>query len=57
MGLLVLAEKPAMQTEIEAILATMTTNRRQAKNVLEQIRACESAAVQLWRIRLAGGAS
>ena len=57
MGLLVLAENPAMHAEVEAILETLMTNRRQAKNVLEQVRACESAAVQLWRIRLAGGAS
>lgn len=57
MALLVMSESPSLRPEAEAVLAELGKERREAKNILEQIAACESAAVKLWRLRLRRSAS
>ncbi len=52
MSLLVIAESPAAREQVEDIRSELSESRRNAKNVLEQIVACEVAAVKLWKLRL-----
>ena len=52
MSILVLAENPSARSRVEAIRSELSASRRNAKNVLEQIYACEAAGVKLWKLRL-----
>lgn len=54
MALLVMAESPASRAEAEAIVAELSKKRRESRTILEQIVACEEAAVRLWKLRLRG---
>jgi len=55
MAVVVEAEHSDRADEIYRIISTMSEERRQASNILEQINIVEHAAVELWRIRLGGG--
>ncbi len=56
MALLVSAEMPQYQNDVQAITDALRAQRRASRTVLEQIVACEEASVRLWKLRLLRGA-
>ncbi len=57
MALLVAAERPQLKQHVETITDELRVKRRTARTILDQILACEEAAVRLWKLRLRGDAS
>lgn len=57
MGIVIESERPNAASQVEAVLWEMTSDRRTASNIIEQIVIVETAAVKLWQIRLAGDES